>query len=334
MQRIVANLDAESDWQALLDPQRPRRHLTRRALDLVSGFGTLLRAWADAREPGTLWTPNTVDPARLTDRLPVPRLSSTSEARPTAPDLEWGQLDRVSARVNHRRFAFELSHSLGIQLAGSRWVENLEDLRRAVSTLDRWVAKTPLSAAGRERVFGRHVPDDSTERRLHNLLSRCDGLLVEPWLDRIEDFGVLLEIDAGGSRFVSSHRQVVDTSGGFLGIDWQAEEPSEVSVWSEQLGTTARTVGEALSREGYRGPAGIDVWAWRGEAGSVELNSLAEINARLSFGWVARQIGIRLDRTRVCLRLGSAQQLAAAGSRAEPLLLPDTAGHGAAWLKT
>lgn len=347
--RIVANLDAETHWQRLLAPHRPAAQPSRRVLDLISGFGTLLRAFGGADDP--FWTPRPVDPDRLTDRLPIPRL--LSGPRPASADLAWGSIDEASARVNHRRFGLELARRLGIELPGSAWVEDLDEALDAVAGLDRWVAKAPLSAAGRERVLGRQgAPEthrethrethqetlrethQSTQRRqLRNLLRRSDGLLIEPWLERVDDFGVLLEIGETSGAVVSMHRQITDERGQFLGIDWQGDASGTSSVGdvADELGRVGEAVGEALRAEGYRGPAGLDAWTWRRRDGSTGLNPLGEINARLSFGWVARQIGRVLGLESVRLRLGSAEGLHAVES-AMTLLHPDEDGAGAAWL--
>lgn len=328
--QIVANLDIESHWQRLLLPHRPMPQLGQRALSLISAYGTLLRAWSSPDEPGTLWTPAPVDPARLTRLLPVPTLASGSARAPEPTDLCWGRIDEAAARVNHRRFALELSARLDVGLPGAAWVRDFEELLEAIACLDRWVAKAPLSASGRDRVVGTGPPDEPTPRRLRNLVTRSDGLLVEPWMERIDDFGTLIEVDDEGCHVVSMHRQIVSETGAFVGIDW----PLNHSSWAEDLRTVAHSVGKALRREGYRGPASVDAWSWRrgdGSEGSVALNPLGEINGRLSFGWVARQIGLRLGRERVRLRLGSGRAMASA-IRVEPLLLPDSDGAGAAWL--
>lgn len=328
--RFVANLDVESRWQRLLFRLQTPPQLGPRVLDLISAYGTLLRAWIEEGETVTLWTPAHVARERLTPILPVPRLASGVEPRPAAAALAWGWTRETDARVNHRRFAFELARELGIGLTGACWVESLGEVREAVAPMDRWVAKAPFSAAGRDRVFGSGSPEPQVERRMRNLLSRNDGLLVEPWKERVDDFGVLLSVSEGATRVESLHRQVVGETGGFVGIDWPLDDDS----WDERLRSTAQAVGEALRREGYRGPASVDAWTWRRDDGSIALNPLGEINARLSFGWVARQIGLRLGRERVRLRLGSGREMAERpAGRVEPLLLPDARGHGAAWLE-
>ena len=334
--RIVANLEVESTWQRLLLPHRPTPQLGVRAIGLISAYGTLLRAFANPGEGDELWTPSPVDPSRLTPLLPVPKLISGDDARPASvpasAGVAWGQVADSAARVNHRKFAFDLARQLGVCLPGSSWVEDFDELLETVGSLDRWVAKAPLSAAGRERVLSAGPLDDATTRRLRNLLGRADGLLVEPWKERVDDFGTLLDVGDEGTSVVSLHRQVTRETGAFVGIDWPLEEHE----LTDPLRATALAVGEALRLEGYRGPACVDAWTWGQKHGTVALNPLGEINARLSFGWVARQIGLRLGHEQVRLRLGSGREMVAAigrGGEVKPLLLPDPRGVGAAWLE-
>jgi hypothetical protein len=51
---------------------------------------------------------------------------------------------------------------------------------------------------------------------------------------------------------------------------------------------TATAAGDALRAAGYRGPFSIDAYLWRDADGVLRLQRLSEINARLTFGLVAR----------------------------------------------
>ena len=97
-------------------------------------------------------------------------------------------------------------------------------------------------------------------------------------------------------------------------------------------------VGEALEQDGYRGPFGIDAFIHRLPDGTARLHPLGEINARMTFGLVARAL---VDRVREPLgldpgarvRLLFGPRLPEAGGAVVPLLLPGTDGGGAAWLE-
>jgi hypothetical protein len=60
------------------------------------------------------------------------------------------------------------------------------------------------------------------------------------------------------------------------------------------------TVAAALRQAGYTGPFGIDAWRYRRPDGKPAFQPLGEINARMTFGLVARAL---VDRVREPLGL-------------------------------
>jgi len=93
----------------------------------------------------------------------------------------------------------------------------------------------------------------------------------------------------------------------------------------------ARTVADELHARGYRGPFGIDAYQYRDKSGRVALNPLSEINARMTFGHVARRLAEALNRPRLVLRVGSGST--AAGPGILPLLDPGHDDRTVAWVE-
>jgi hypothetical protein len=132
------------------------------------------------------------------------------------------------------------------------------------------------------------------------MFDRLGPLVVEPWLDRVTDFGVCGTIaDDGAVRVEPPHRLRTDPRGGFVGIDLSVpEDPGLV----ETLTTTARAAALHLTHTtGYRGPFAIDAFTYRDPRAPtiIHLHPLCEINARLSFGWIARGLARRLAITQL-----------------------------------
>ncbi len=175
-------------------------------------------------------------------------------------------------------------------------------------------------------------------------------------MERTADFGAAGLALPGGVHWVGFHRQSVDARGQFAGIEIDvgaaglagaagaAEmsaidglSPADREGWQEALAAAAG----ALGRAGYTGPFGIDAWRYRDRAGALRLQPLGEINARMTFGLVARALVERLreplglgpgDR----VRLGFGRGVPAVESSAPevvPLLLPGAGGEPAAWLE-
>lgn len=327
---IVANLDYE-------DAELPAR-----VRASASAAGTLLAALA--RDGDRLWTPAPVDPERVRGRRV--RLASGRPIAPAGEVLAWAETAEVAAarardpgpapsggdwrerlwhlrppdpavvdRVNHRRFA----HSLGLGLPDARWIDDVAQLAPAHPA---WVCKAPMSASGRG-ALRRYTPavDASVVARARRMLARHGELLYEPWVDRVEDFGCAGIVDDGGFELLGVHRLSIDHQGVFRGIELDPSlEDAEVAA---AAGVAARALGEA----GYRGPFGIDAYRYRDGEGAVRLNPMSEINARLTFGHVARAFG----EAKLRLRISVTGEPMPAG--ATPLLAPGADDATCAWIE-
>lgn len=334
--------------------------LPREVVDRLAAWGTLLRVFA---EPGDrLWTLTPVDPARLLG-LPEVVLESGDpslfEERGDGLDIvSWAQARpwvdeataEIAARVNHRAFGLDLARSLDLAPPGSSLVAGIDSLRRLVEEAGPavfprgFLVKAPLSAAGRGRFAGRDV-DALDDSKLAKLFHVHGELLVEPLHDRVEDFGVVFEVEeTGAARDVSVHHLLTDGRGTFRGIEIGTvigtAGDSERGVRS-RLENIAREAARALAAEGYVGPAGVDAYRHRlahgADEGRVVLRPLVEVNARHTFGTIARAIVRRLvgDAGRGTLRLGDARDLPGSSFRGDSILLvaPDDHGRGAAWFE-
>ncbi len=207
-------------------------------------------------------------------------------------------LPRASAEVakaaNDRRFFLKVARDFQTSLPGSDYFRDLAGLETHLQTQPsrKFVLKAPFSASGRARlVFERDaILDPKTRDRITTLLAKQGGALLEPWMDRTDDFGALGLINDRGVAFLGLHRQHVTAEGQFVGITLRPfsvprglskEETAELTV-------AARRVGEALFEFGYRGPYSVDSWRYRLPDGKTRVQPIGEINARMTMGLVAR----------------------------------------------
>jgi hypothetical protein len=160
-------------------------------------------------------------------------------------------------------------------------------------------------------------------------------------MERVEDLGCAALLQAGVPALAGFHRQFVDSEGRFRGIELaalsQGIDGPEDFASRLLLATAVMQTGEALQRAGYRGPFGIDAFVHRAADGSTALHPLCEINARMTFGLVARTL---VDRLREPLGIAPEKRVRLLFGRqvprqdAVPLLLPGPeVGCGAAWLE-
>jgi hypothetical protein len=263
---LLANLDCEARWAGA--------PLGGRVLRRISAVSALL-AYLAPDDP-EVWAPAPVDPARLT----IARRLTMRVGTPARWDLAWA--DPGAKAANDRRLALAVHERLGTLLPGQRAITSIDELPRAGA----WVAKAPWSAAGRDRIHGHGPASDEQRVYAGRLLQRCGALLVEPWLERRLDLGVTARIDAGRVTASPPHTLVCDARGGFLGID--LAEPPLAREHRAQLDAFVAATGDALASLSYSGPFSVDAFVHPGGLHACE------INARHTFGHVARALGARV----------------------------------------
>jgi hypothetical protein len=284
----------------------PQPHVDRREPHAVAGSREP-RAVADRREPHAVadrreptadsapaaphevWVPAAVDASRLLSHpgWTPPQLRT---GQPPAADLMWA--DPAARAANDRAAALAIAQSLGVALPGACVIASLAELDAHLAGSSRpWICKARWTAAGRDRARGIGAPTGELRNRLARMLDRFGPLVFEPWLDRVDDLGICGTIGAGGDVAVlPPHRSLTDARGGFLGIELGPIDPA----LADPLAAVARAAAAQLhARTGYRGPFAIDAFVHR-DGGAPRLHPLCEINARYSFGWIARGLARRL----------------------------------------
>lgn len=326
-----------------IDPARvalePAAHLTFASGQLPERAPDALLCWAQ--------TPTT---ARL--RPPAaPRSAADPRDRRDWPAALWQvHADAAAARrCNDRRYGFRLGQALGAALPGAAILASVDELARHLAAGNHasghdgtWVLEAPFSASGRLRLRRKGPALDRAARTRAERLFRTFGeLIFQPWVDRVLDFGCVGVIH-GADRWhiLAPHWLDNDAAGVFRGIcagapgAWPC--PLEVAggLAQEVAQTAAATmdaVARALAGDGYRGPFGIDGFAFR-DARGVHIHPMCEINARLSFGFVAHALALAHPGTTVHVRLGNGPVPAWPG-RIVPLLHPGHDDDTSAWLR-
>lgn len=189
-------------------------------------------------------------------------------------------------RVNSKLWSHALEVELGLLLPGAALARTFEELEAAVARAcpapsDKWVVKSPFGFAARERVLGRgpglEEPQAKWSRRR---LLRGETLIVQPWLEVVREYGVVLEIgERGGVEILGVSD--LQTNGAGTGTGYVLGRPPAAGR-REELERVARVVAERLHAEGYAGPAGVDALEHAGG-----LHPLLEVNARYTMGFVA-----------------------------------------------
>lgn len=162
------------------------------------------------------------------------------------------------------------------------------------------VIKAPLGASGRhaQRVSPTGLTQ-SQEHWVQTALKTHGQLIVEPWVDRIADFSVQLEVGRQGNPVIGITRFLTNRQGQYLGHILRAPyaglDQAVIRTFYERnylgvLEQTGQAVAKALIAAGHHGPAGVDAFLYRTDSGDLALRPLVEINARYTMGRIALAI--------------------------------------------
>lgn len=280
----VLNLDAELE---LADPARYRRSPAMAAALAHHG----------ARIPGLVRAGDRVvganDPAGcaagLAGRTWCPTPSALAELERAGAELPRVPGVEVLRAVLHREF----SARLGGGLEGASWVSDGAELRARLAQAARggpgstlWVLKRGWGFAGRgQRRVDPRVPEPAFLAWADRALQEDRGGQLEPWLERLADFGLHGWLSADGALVRGAPTLTVNDSRGA----WSSSRPAAPGELAaeelEQLEATREQAAHALVRAGYFGPFGLDAFRYRDPGGRVRFQPLSEVNARFSMGW-------------------------------------------------
>ena len=140
---------------------------------------------------------------------------------------------------------------------------------------------------------------ESHRRWIEKAVANGRQLVVEPWLERVQDFSVQLEMTADGLKLCGYTGLITDRKGQFQG-NWAAPKferrlppgvielfaaPPDIATRLHALYADILVLLEAeLRRVGFVGPVGIDAFVYRTGAGACRLKPIVEINPRYTMG--------------------------------------------------
>ena len=115
-------------------------------------------------------------------------------------------------------------------------------------------------------------------------------------LARVRDIGTSLAITEAGVEVIGAHQIEVSSAGKFRGIRIPVRDRDrEGDTFPEEALAQGERIGERLHAIGFRGACGIDAWCAKTRGGGLHKEFLGEINARLTFGWLAHAWRSRLS---------------------------------------
>lgn len=211
------------------------------------------------------------------------------EAAYFQPEVPSPSLQQVK-NVQDRAFSVALEQSMGIALPGECIVSSEHELLHAIAQiLGGFVIKHPFGVAGRERVSGRNGIEGLSSSSLGwcRKVLRRHSLIVEPWMQRVRDFGIQWYIPAQGEPILLGILELLNhPNGTYRGHRLGTNSSLDLTL-KQSLVLVGLQVTRAVHKTGYFGPLGIDAFTHLDENGNEQLRPLVEINARLTMGMVA-----------------------------------------------
>ena len=195
------------------------------------------------------------------------------------------------------------------------YVENIEELRNAIRILGKAVIKSPWSCSGRGVKYVTkddfQSSDDYSpmERWASNIIQQQGGLTVEPYYNKVKDFGMEFEVKEGKVlyRGLSLFQTIKNAyTGNVLASEEEKKEMLTPYVSEEEILEIRNTMVEKMEpalKEVYSGPFGIDMMICRDEDDNIFVNPCIELNLRRTMGHVALDLGVKETLTPSLMRM-------------------------------
>ena len=194
----------------------------------------------------------------------------------------------------------------------------------------RIVVKQSFGVAGSNalRLFEPELLDNQW-RWMERAFARQQELVIEPWLERVRDFSIQLEMTPQGLKLCGFTGLVNDARGQFVANFAESHHhkrvpEAAVSQFIQQPDIAGRLLRfyavifdrleAALRAVEFIGPLGVDAFVYRHHDGSVRLKPVVEINPRYTMGRVLVELMRQTSQNSAgVLRLVNAAQLRAEG---------------------
>ena len=198
-------------------------------------------------------------------------------------------------RLSHRRVAAALLPQLRVEgtVGEAAECEKREQVAEIIANYEEAVLKAPWSSSGRGLRFVKRV--DAVEGWLKNLLVSQGSVMVEPYYNKVKDFGMEFTSDGEG-RVEYLGLSLFSTANGAYTGNVLATELTKQRILNRYIPTEllkevqqriCKHLGEVF-RGCYRGPFGIDMMVVRRDDGNgFLLHPCVEINLRRTMGHVA-----------------------------------------------
>ncbi len=206
-------------------------------------------------------------------------------------------------RLSHRQTAAHLLSLLQMEgtMGEAVFCETLEAVEHQQRLYRRIVLKAPWSSSGRGIRFVEGDLNDHQRGWLLNLLKSQGGVMVEPYYEKVKDFGMEFESTDEGIRYLGLslfHTANGAYTGNILATEKVKLEKLSHYISVDLLDCVKESICHSLQLEDYRGPFGVDMMVTK-----EGLHPCVEINLRRTMGHLALALSPTDDDIRNVMRI-------------------------------
>ena len=206
------------------------------------------------------------------------------------------QLDSIR-QLSHRRYAMQLLSSLQLPgtLGSSEETDQVEAIVARLQKGEHLVVKAPWSSSGRGVRFMSGDMNIYDKGWLQNIIAKQGSVLVEPYYNKVKDFGMEFVSDGSGNVNYVGLSLFQTSNGAYTGNILACEDEKEEMISQYISVGLLKTIQEKvcacmgpLLKDRYAGAFGIDMMVVRRDDGDgFLLHPCVEINLRRTMGHVA-----------------------------------------------
>lgn len=209
--------------------------------------------------------------------------------------------------LSHRQTSsLLLQHLKGEGLIGeAQLCKSYEIVEEQIFKYQRVVLKAPWSSSGRGIRFVENELNECQRGWLCNLLNSQGGVMVEPYYEKVKDFGMEFEVTTEGIRYLGLSL-FHTTNGAYIGNVLATEKVKREMVShyipENLLDIVQRKICSTLNLGNYQGPFGVDMMIVA-NGSNLLLHPCVEINLRRTMGHVALSLSPTDDDIKKIMRI-------------------------------
>ena len=202
--------------------------------------------------------------------------------------------------LSHRQQAVGMLSQLQLPGAiGSSWcASTIDEVKQALASHGRIVVKAPWSSSGRGVRFMAAALDTYQERWISNIIEKQGCVTIEPYYNKVKDFGMEFESDGEGSVRYLGLSLFQTRNGAYTGNLIATEDEKQqilnAYVSDDLLFSVQENICKymgCLLKGKYQGPFGVDMMiVAKPDKDGFLLQPCVEINLRRTMGHVALSI--------------------------------------------